>query len=55
MLDSLVQTILSQNTTDITSARAFASLKAVLPHWEGVRTADSAIVEEAIRVRTYEA
>ena len=28
VLDSLVGTILSQNTTDITSARAFASLKA---------------------------
>ena len=31
ILDSLVRTILSQNTTDKTSARAFASLKRALP------------------------
>lgn len=34
-----VRTMLSQNTTDITSARAFASLKAAFPTWEGVRDA----------------
>lgn len=34
VLDSLVRTMLSQNTTDITSARAFAQLKAKFPNWE---------------------
>ena len=50
VLDSLVRTILSQNTTDATSIRAFRSLKTALPTWEQVRTADVGIVEEAIRV-----
>jgi hypothetical protein len=39
-----VRTILSQNTTDITSSRAFASLKAAFPAWEEVRTAPQAQV-----------
>jgi hypothetical protein len=39
VLDSFVRTILSQNTTDITSARAFASLKQQFPTWEDVRLA----------------
>ena len=34
-----VRTILSQNTTDITSARAFASLKQLFPTWEQVQSA----------------
>ena len=42
-------TILSQNTTDVNSHRAFASLKAAFPTWEAVRTADPAAVEESIR------
>lgn len=36
VLDSLVGTILSQNTTDNNSKRAFASLKRVFPTWEEV-------------------
>ena len=36
VLDSLVGTILSQNTTDVNSHRAFASLKAAFPTWEDV-------------------
>lgn len=37
VLDGLVQTLLSQNTTDSNSARAFASLKSAFPTWEHVR------------------
>ena len=36
-----VCTILSQNTTDINSHRAFTKLKDRFPTWEEVRTADS--------------
>ncbi|GAQ89783.1 hypothetical protein KFL_005620010 [Klebsormidium nitens] len=39
VLDSLVRTILSQNTTDTNSKRAFASLKQAFPTWEDVRAA----------------
>lgn len=38
VLDSLVGTILSQNTTDNNSKRAFASLKQAFPTWEEVRS-----------------
>ncbi|CAO2837724.1 unnamed protein product [Amaranthus hypochondriacus] len=34
VLDGLVSTILSQNTIDINSQRAFASLEAAFPTWE---------------------
>ena len=50
VLDSLVRTILSQNTTDATSIRAFRSLKRALPTWERARTAPPGVMEEAIRV-----
>eukprot|EP00879_Flechtneria_rotunda_P011998 GHRR01012531.1.p1 GENE.GHRR01012531.1~~GHRR01012531.1.p1 ORF type:complete len:409 (+),score=103.16 GHRR01012531.1:906-2132(+) len=50
VLDSLVRTILSQNTTDITSQRAFQSLKTAFPDWELVRTAAAGTVEQAIKV-----
>jgi len=36
VLDSLVGTILSQNTTDNNSRRAFDSLKQAFPTWEEV-------------------
>lgn len=49
VLDSLVRTILSQNTTDRTSARAFASLKEAFPTWGEVLAAPAAEVEESIR------
>ena len=49
MLDSLVRTMLSQNTTDKTSARAFASLKRAFPTWLEVLAAPNAQVEESIR------
>ena len=50
ILDNLVRTILSQNTTDRTSARAFASLKAAFPTWEVFEAGDDALCEESIRV-----
>lgn len=37
VLDSLIGTILSQNTTDNNSKRAFASLKRAFSTWEEVR------------------
>lgn len=49
VLDALVGTILSQNTTDVNSHRAFASLKQAFPTWAEVLKAPSAQVEEAIR------
>ncbi|MBC8163107.1 MAG: endonuclease III [Roseiflexaceae bacterium] len=33
-LDELIHTILSQNTSDINSGRAFGQLRAAYPHWE---------------------
>ncbi len=45
------RTLLSQNTTDITSARAFATLKQQFPTWDAVRAAPPADVADAIRVR----
>jgi endonuclease-3 len=50
VLDSLVRTLLSQNTTDKTSARAFATLKERFPDWQAVRHAPMADVADAIRV-----
>lgn len=49
VLDSLVRTILSQNTTDTTSHRAFSKLKKHFPTWEDVMQAPAEQVEEAIK------
>ena len=49
VLDSLVGTILSQNTTDTNSHRAFAILKHRFPTWDAVRKAKPTKVEDAIR------
>lgn len=49
-LDELIQTILSQNTSDANSDRAYASLRAAFPTWEAVRAADTDALAEAIRV-----
>merc|ERR1712028_87910 len=48
VLDSLVRTMLSQNTTDATSAVAFANLKLALPTWKQVLEAPEG-AEEAVR------
>lgn len=49
VLDSLVATILSQNTTDVQSSKGFSALKLAYPTWEPVRTVKPARIEEAIR------
>ncbi|KAK4756286.1 hypothetical protein SAY87_006413 [Trapa incisa] len=49
VLDGLVHTVLSQNTTDANSQRAFATLKSIFPTWEEVLAAESRCVEDAIR------
>ncbi|XP_030521426.1 putative DNA glycosylase At3g47830 [Rhodamnia argentea] len=49
VLDGLVKTVLSQNTTDVNSQRAFASLKSAFPSWEDVLAAESTCIEDAIR------
>lgn len=48
-LDSLIATVLSQNTSDINSGRAFAALKARFPDWEQVLTARPRQIAAAIR------
>ncbi|CAM6120624.1 unnamed protein product [Calypogeia fissa] len=49
VLDSLIGTLLSQNTTDTNSRRAFASLKKSFPTWEQALQADPKELEDAIR------
>jgi endonuclease III len=48
-LDELIGTILSQNTSDINSGRAFQRLKEVFPTWYDVLEADPKAVYEAIK------
>lgn len=47
--DALVQTILSQNTSDLNSGRAFAALKAAFPTWPRAARAPLSRIEHAIR------
>ncbi len=49
LLDGLVHTILSQNTSDVNSHRAFRALKQAFPAWEDAADADVEEIEEAIR------
>ena len=48
-LNVLVQTILSQNTSDTNSRRAFRSLLASFPGWEDVAAADIYQITDAIK------
>lgn len=48
-LDCLIETVLSQNTSDLNSGRAFAALKAAFPRWEEAARARPAAIERAIR------
>jgi len=48
-LDELVQTILSQNTTDANSGAAFRRLKQQFPTWEAVAAARPEAIAAAIR------
>lgn len=47
-LDTLIETILSQNTNDRNSARAYLNLKRKFPTWEQVLKADARDVEKVI-------
>ena len=49
-LDELVMTILSQNTNDTNSGRAFQALRRQFPTWQEVLAAPTDQVAEAIRV-----
>ena len=50
LVGGLVATVLSQNTSDLNSGRAYASLKAAFPGgWDDVRTANISRVAEAIK------
>ncbi|QLJ53077.1 MAG: Endonuclease III [Candidatus Fermentimicrarchaeum limneticum] len=48
-LDILVETILSQNTTDKNSSRAFNNLKKKFPKWEILLKTDPRAIQKAIR------
>jgi endonuclease-3 len=48
-LEELVLTVLSQHTSDVNAARAFASLRAAFPAWDDVVRAHPAAVADAIR------
>jgi endonuclease III len=48
-IGTLVSTILSQNTSDTNTERAFASLRRRFPTWEDVIDADTSDVVDAIR------
>jgi endonuclease-3 len=48
-LDVLIETILSQSTTNANSNRAFESLKRRFPNWETARRARVSSIETAIR------
>lgn len=48
-IDVLIGTILSQNTSDANSGRAFASLKASFDSWEAVASAPTERIAEVIR------
>jgi endonuclease III len=49
-MNELVQTVLSQNTSDSNSSRAFARLLVRFSTWEDLLAADPAAIEEAIQV-----
>lgn len=48
-LDELILTVLSQNTSDTNSSRAFASLKRAFPTWQQVLDAPVKAVADSIR------
>ena len=48
-VDELIMTILSQNTSDTNTAKAFAGLKSAFQDWQAVIDADTNDVVEAIR------
>jgi len=48
-IDELVLGVLSQNTSDVNSERAFAGLRGAFPSWQSVLEARPRDIEEAIR------
>jgi endonuclease III len=48
-LESLIGTILSQNTSDINSGRAYESLRAAFPEWKDLAAATDDAIADAIR------
>lgn len=48
-LDELIETILSQSTTNINSRRAFESLRRKFPDWESTRRARTSSIATAIK------
>src|ERR1044072_3176422 len=48
-LDVLIQTILSQSTTNVNSHRAFESLNQRFPDWQSARRARATSIETAIK------
>ena len=48
-LDALIETVLSQHTTDRNSSRAFAELRRRFPRWETAASAPEAAIAAAIR------
>ncbi len=48
-MDSLIETVHSQNTSDVNSGRAFASLKRAFPSWSRAARARPRQIERAIR------
>jgi endonuclease-3 len=49
LIDALIETILSQNTSDINSRRAFLNLKERFPVWNDILEASPALLERTIR------
>jgi len=48
-LEELILTVLSQNTSDVNSGRAFAAMRARWPTWEALATASPSDLADAIR------
>ena len=49
VLDALIETILSQNTSDSNSHRSYLSLKKEFPDWKAAASARTQTIEKAIR------
>jgi len=49
-MEELILTVLSQNTSDVNSRRAFENLKRVFPKWDKVLNADQEKLAKTIRV-----
>ncbi len=48
-LDELILTVLSQHTSDLNAARAFADLRTAFPSWDAAVAAPATVVADAIR------